>query len=93
MKATYSFEMLDASYPMTQHHVLAVDLNRVQTRNKTIKLVAEQLEVEGFFNYKAQLPLQLQSKLSGDICNFVIKGEDKQYNNIASKCKKNQYIK
>jgi hypothetical protein len=31
---------------------------------------------------------QLQSKLSGNICNFVIKGEDKQCNNIVSKCKK-----
>jgi hypothetical protein len=41
MKATYSFEMLDASYQMTQHHILVVDPNSVWTCNKTIKLVAE----------------------------------------------------
>jgi hypothetical protein len=48
--------MLDASYPLTQHHILFVDLNSVWTCNKTIKLVAEELEGEGFFHYKAQLP-------------------------------------
>jgi hypothetical protein len=32
--------------------------------------------------------IQLQSKFSGDIFNFVMKVEDKQCNNIASKCKK-----
>jgi hypothetical protein len=37
--------------------------------------------------------IQLQSELSGYICSFVIKGEDKQCNNIAIICKKNQYIK
>jgi hypothetical protein len=41
MKATHSFEMLDASYPMTGHHILVVDLNSVWTCNKTIKQVAE----------------------------------------------------
>jgi len=53
MNAKHSFEMLDASYPMTHHHILDVDLNSTWTCNKTIELVAEE---EDFSHYKAQLP-------------------------------------
>jgi hypothetical protein len=40
MEAIQSFKMLDATYPVTHHHILVEDLKSVWKSNKTIKLAA-----------------------------------------------------